>query len=127
MYGLASRYPGGELLNGGAGAMIRFEGDALPPADWFWNVTVYDAGTTAMYPNPTGRVSVGSKTEGLASGEDGSVTVYVSHAEPTDPAYRANWLPAPEGDIYLALRLYGPQDEALEGRWTPPPVTRLSE
>lgn len=127
LYGMASQYPDGKLLNGSKGAMIRFEGDALPPADWFWNVTLYDTGTTAMYPNPTGRVSVGNKTKGLVSGEDGSVTLYVSHAEPTDPARRANWLPAPEGDIYLVLRLYAAQEEALEGRWNPPPVTRFAE
>jgi len=34
----------------------------------------------------------------------------------------ANWLPAPKGPFRMYLRLYWPKDEALEGKWTKPPL-----
>jgi len=38
---------------------------------------------------------------------------------------QANWLPAPEGEFILMLRLYWPKDEAVNGAWVPPPVRRV--
>lgn len=35
-----------------------------------------------------------------------------------------NWLPAPDGPFYVVMRLYGPEKEALEGKWTPPELTK---
>jgi hypothetical protein len=32
------------------------------------------------------------------------------------------WLPAPAGPFYLVLRIYWPEQAALDGTWTPPPV-----
>ena len=32
----------------------------------------------------------------------------------------ANWLPAPDGPFYLVLRMYLPEDDIFEGKWTPP-------
>ena len=34
--------------------------------------------------------------------------------------YANNWLPAPDGEFSMVLRLYGPKPEALEGKWTRP-------
>lgn len=42
----------------------------------------------------------------------------------------SNWLPIPNGPIYLAMRLYWPKAEAPsipppgEGAWQPPPVAQ---
>jgi hypothetical protein len=38
---------------------------------------------------------------------------------------RSNWLPAPDGPFSLYLRAYWPEQDILDGTWTPPPVTRL--
>lgn len=75
-----------------------------------------------MHPNEFERYNISSKTDGLVYAEDKSLTLYIQHAEPSEPEQRANWLPAPEGDIYLVIRLYGAAPEVLEGAWTPPPV-----
>jgi hypothetical protein len=34
----------------------------------------------------------------------------------------SNWLPAPEGNFRMSMRLYVPKAEILEGKWTPPAV-----
>ena len=36
----------------------------------------------------------------------------------------ANWLPAPKGPFVMAMRLYWPKEEALDGKWTAPPLQR---
>jgi hypothetical protein len=36
----------------------------------------------------------------------------------------SNWLPAPEGNVNLSLRLYWPKENVIRGRWMPPPVVR---
>lgn len=124
VYGQAFRDSNGEQLAGTIGYTITFDADKLPPVSWFWSVTVYDAATGAMYPNPTERVNVGDRTKGLSYGDDGSLTIYIQHDEPSDPAQRANWLPAPAGDIYLAMRLYAPKEEAVNVEWRIPPVLK---
>ncbi|MFQ5645074.1 MAG: DUF1214 domain-containing protein [Thiogranum sp.] len=45
--------------------------------------------------------------------------------EPTDPVERANWLPTPEGDFYLIMRIYMPKQSVLNGSWEPPAVRRI--
>ena len=100
-----------------------------PPAAAFWSVTMYDTsydGTAGyLVENPIDRYLVNSTTPGLETGEDGSLTLEIRHDEPTTPEGRANWLPAPPGPFYLAMRLYAPEPAALDGTWAPPPVVRV--
>jgi hypothetical protein len=58
-------------------------------------------------------------------GKDGSLTLNVSH-EPPAPEMRANWLPAPAGPYVVVARLYGPKQEAIDGRWKLPPLQDAS-
>ena len=64
----------------------------------------------------------------LEPNADGSLTIYVQTDAPTDPAQRANWLPAPASeDFSLYIRTYWPESAITDGRWTPPPVTPSRE
>nr|WP_255526840.1 DUF1214 domain-containing protein [Photobacterium sp. BZF1] len=123
-YGQTFRDSSGDQLVGTTGYTVTFDAGKLPPVNWFWSLTVYDAATGAMYPNPLERVNVSDRTKGLSYGDDGSLTVYLQHDEPSDHAHRANWLPAPEGEIYVVLRLYGPKDAAINGEWQIPLVLK---
>jgi hypothetical protein len=63
----------------------------------------------------------------LKKNEDGSLTLYIQSDEPTDPEHKANWLPAPDGPIYMVMRLYWPKEAALNGDWQPPGIQRVSK
>ena len=56
---------------------------------------------------------------------DGSLTLYFSNKEPNDG--KSNWLPAPEGDFYMLMRLYGPSDKVLNNKWTPPAIQKIKK
>ncbi len=98
------------------------------PVNAFWSVTIYDTsydGTAGyMVDNSIDRYLINSITQGLVL-DDGNLTITMQRDEPTDPTERANWLPTPEGRFYLALRMYWPKPEALDGTWNPPPVIHL--
>jgi len=100
-----------------------------PPAKPFWSVTMYDTSYDGvsgyLVDNPIGRYLINSTTTGLVHGDDGSLTIFIQRDEPESEEGRANWLPSPEGTLYLAMRLYWPEQEALDGSWEPPPVVRV--
>lgn len=103
---------------------------SLPPARGFWSLTMYDTrydGTAGyLVENPIGRYLINSTTQGLVLGQDGSLTIHIQSDEPETEEGRANWLPAPTGPFYVILRLYLPEESALDGSWDPPPIERVS-
>jgi hypothetical protein len=54
----------------------------------------------------------------------GSLDLYFQNESPGKDK-DANWLPAPKGAFNLTMRIYAPRSEALTGKWSPPPVTRV--
>ena len=104
---------------------LTFAKDAYPPVNAFWSVTMYDGKTQLLIKNPIDRYLINSPMlPDLKTDADGSLTLYIQKDEPTDPDQKANWLPAPDGPIYMVMRLYWPKDEALNGSWSPPPIKR---
>ena len=63
---------------------------------------------------------------GLATRESvvSGLTLLIQNGSPGKDR-EANWLPAPKGPFVMYLRLYWPKDEAVEGKWTAPPVKRM--
>jgi hypothetical protein len=110
-----------QRLNGAKNYAITFPKGALPPVDGFWSVSMYDA-SDFFVENPLNRNAIGNRTEGLKTAPDGSLTIYVQKGAP-DADKISNWLPAPEGNFRMSMRLYVPKAEILEGKWTPPAVT----
>lgn len=105
----------------GAKGRYRLRLTQPPPVNAFWSVTLYDAKTFALYPNPIKRYLVSDRTPGLKVAADGSINIAIQHA----PAKSSNWLPAPGGPFFLVIRQYLPKPEALNGDWLPPGVERL--
>jgi hypothetical protein len=113
----------GRPLEGENDDVLHFERDELAPVDAFWSVTMYDAeGFQAA--NPLNRFAIGDRDD-LGYNPDGSLDLHLQHASP-GPAREPNRLPAPRGPLGVTMRLYGPAQEALDGRWNPPAVRRVA-
>ncbi len=108
-------------LDGANKYTIHFEKGALPPADAFWSITLYDTDGFQVA-NSLNRFAVSSWMPFKYNG-DGSLILYFQEESP-GADMETNWLPAPKGPFNLTMRLYAPRMEALIGRWSPPPVTR---
>lgn len=102
---------------------LTFPAGALPPVNAFWSVTMYDGSTQLLVENPINRYLINSPMlPELQKNADGSLTLFIQKDEPTDPVQKANWLPAPNGPIYIVLRMYWPKESVLNGNWQPPGI-----
>lgn len=114
-----------EMFAGGGNSYeLLFPAKQTPPTNQFWSVTMYsDVGY--LVPNENGTYSVSSQQD-LKYREDGSLHVTISINQPENMS-DTNWLPAPQAgeDFQLTMRVYWPQDDILNGVWTPPPVTQI--
>ena len=113
----------GHPATGARRYVLRFAADALPPADAFWSVTLYDADGYQVA-NSLNRFALGDR-DPLVYDADGTLTLHVQVDAP-DEDRTPNWLPTPAGAFSLCMRLYAPRPEALDGRWSPPPLTAVS-
>jgi len=99
---------------------LHFAKDGLPPTKAFWSLTMYDGKTQLLVENPLKRYLLNSTMlKSYKYGSDGSLTLYVSHANP-GAAKQANWLPAPDGPFYAVFRVYLPGDTVINGTWKKP-------
>lgn len=106
----------GQPITGSGGREYRARFRA-PDVSEFWSFTVYGDDNRLMAHNSINRHSRGDRT--LAPDADGTYTVLLSadvDAHADDPSF----LPIPEKDSYLILRLYGPSDAIQNGDYTPP-------
>jgi len=119
----------GEALDGSKHKYtLTFAAGQFPPVNAFWSVTMYDGKTQLLIENPINRYLINSPMlPGMKKNKDGSVTLYIQKDSP-GKANEANWLPAPNGPIYLVMRLYWPKTTPPsvlppgKGSWNPPPV-----
>jgi hypothetical protein len=121
----------GRPLDGKMKYTLTFPAGGLPPVNAFWSVTMYDGKTQLLVKNPIDRYLINSPMlPDLKKNSDGSVTIYIQNASP-GPDREPNWLPAPEGPIYMVMRLYWPKTDPpsilpLENpTWKPPGVKRV--
>lgn len=103
--------------------VLHFNKEELPPVGAFWSLTMYDA-EGFQVANPLNRFAIGDR-DALKYNADGSLDLYVQNEAPGLDR-EANWLPAPKsGRLGLTMRLYAPDQQALDGRWNPPPIERV--
>jgi hypothetical protein len=109
----------GKPLNGQNNYEIHFEKGNLPPAKFFWSVTMYDLPDRFLVVNEIDRYSIGDRTEGLKYDDDGSLTIYVQNKMP-EGEKKANWLPVPAAPFFMASRSYGPGTAMIDGSYKIP-------
>lgn len=106
---------------------MTFKKGEFPPVTAFWSLTMYDGKTQLLIDNPLKRYLLNSSMmEEFVFNKDGSLTLYVQKESP-GKMLESNWLPAPDGPFYAVMRLYGPEKEALEGKWVNPPLVKVSK
>jgi hypothetical protein len=121
MYGVDS---GGQKLNGASRYSLRFAPGQLPPVHAFWSLTMYEMPASLLVANPLNRYLLNSPMlPQFKKDADGGLTLFIQNESPGKDK-EANWLPAPKGAFAMAMRLYWPKDEAVEGKWTAPPLKR---
>jgi hypothetical protein len=116
----------GDKLDGAKHAyLLRFEKGQLPPAGAFWSFTMYDGPTQFLVANPLNRYLLNSTMlDSFQYGADDSLTFYVQKDSPM-AGKESNWLPAPDGPFYCALRVYMPKPAVFNGQWKQPPLQRI--
>jgi hypothetical protein len=135
-YPFAKLDQNGHPLDGGKHAyQVTFKAGELPPANAFWSITMYDANTQFLVENPIKRYLINSPMlPEMKKNPDGSLTIYIQRDSPGKEK-EANWLPAPDGPIFMVMRLYWPKTEQPsvlppgKGEWKPPgilPITNLN-
>jgi len=128
-YPITKTLADGQPLDGSkANYALTFAAGQLPPVNAFWSVTMYDGHTQLLIENPINRYLINSPMlPKLRKNADGSLTLYIQKDSPGKDK-ESNWLPAPDGPIYLVMRLYWPKTEPPsilppgEGTWKPPAV-----
>jgi hypothetical protein len=132
MYPLTRVTADGETLDGSKhNYTLTFAKGSLPPVNAFWSVTMYDGKTQFLIDNPINRYLINSPMlPGMKMNPDGSLSLYIQKESP-GKAKESNWLPAPDGPIYLVMRLYWPKQTppsilpAGQGEWKPPGVMQI--
>jgi hypothetical protein len=122
----------GETLDGSSGRYaITFAANQLPPVNSFWSVTMYHGGNQLLVQNPIDRYLINTPMlGGMKRNPDGGITIHIQKDDP-GAELRPNWLPAPNGPIYLVMRLYWPRTEAPSvlpvgrGAWQPPGIVKV--
>ena len=114
----------GKPLMGGTRYVLSFKKSELPPAEAFWSLTIYDADGFPVA-NPLDRYAIGDR-DAVMYNSDGSLDIYIQPESPSSDK-EANWLPSPKsGALNITMRLYAPRAEAIDGRWTPPAIRRVT-
>ncbi len=116
---------GHQKLEGVYHYTLRFDPGQLPPVNAFWSLTLYELPASLLYANPLNRYLINSPMlPNLKRDTDGGITLYVQHESPGADK-ESNWLPAPSGPLFTALRLYWPESRALNGQWKAPALERV--
>jgi hypothetical protein len=111
-------------LVGGNRYTIRLAPGQLPPVNAFWSLTMYGLPQSLLVANPINRYLINSPMlPQLQRDADGGLTLIIQSESPGKDM-DANWLPAPKGPFWMAMRLYWPGQDALDDKWTAPPLKR---
>ncbi len=103
---------------------LRFAPRQLPPVNAFWSLTMYELPASLLVANPLNRYLLNSPMlTQFKLDADGGLTLLIQNESPGKDK-EANWLPSPKGPFFMAMRLYWPKAEAMEGKWSPPPLKR---
>ena len=117
----------GVRIHGGDHYVIHINGPV--PAELFWSVVIYDTDTRCIIYNrhgaAGGKATVGSRTPGLRTNDDGSYSMLLS-PDPPPQGWEANHVQTIPGRGWFPyFRAYGAQLSFFDGTYTYPTVNRV--
>src|SRR6266850_130696 len=116
-----------QKLDGANRYTVRFAPGQLPPVNAFWSLTMYELPASLLVANPINRYLINSPMlPKLKRDADGGLTLLIQNESPGKDK-EANWLPAPKGPFIMYMRLYWPKAQAVEGKWTAPPLQQVKK
>jgi hypothetical protein len=111
----------GKHISGANGQKYRMHLKA-PDVSQFWSFTVYASDNRLMAHNDLNRHSRGDRT--LKPDADGMYTIEMSaKGDGSNP----NYLPIPEKDAYIIMRMYGPSKAVQEGAYKFPVIEAVDK
>jgi hypothetical protein len=130
LYPIAAKDVTGAELDGSKhNYTLTFAKGQYPPVKAFWSLTMYDPKSQQLINNPINRYLLNTEmVPNMKKNPDGSLTLIIQKDSP-GKTKEANWLPAPDGPIYMLLRMYVPNEAPPSilpvgnGTWRPPGVT----
>ena len=111
----------GQHYHGRNNYVLHFEANELPPANAFWSLSMYNK-DGFFVDNELDRYAIGDRSE-LHFNQDGSLDIYIQHKKTTYGS--VNWLPAPDSNFNLLLRLYIPKKIFFNETWHIPAVRQI--
>jgi len=121
LFPMARQDANGDKLDGSRRYTLRFPAGEHPPAR-YWRISMYDD-EGFFTDNPIHRYGIGNMAEHLDLDADGTLTITIQH---DSPGQETNWLPCPEGEFFMVLRMYQPEQRMYDGNYTVPPVTPVT-
>jgi hypothetical protein len=123
-YPIYSNDDKGQPLDGSKKYSLTFPKGQLPPVKAFWSLTMYQMPSSLLCANPIDRYLINSPMlPSLKPNSDGSITLYIQNETP-GAELESNWLPSPNGPFMVVMRLYWPEQAALEGSWSRPALVQ---
>jgi hypothetical protein len=122
-YEIAFNDANGKPLSGDASYKVTLPPNV--PAKLFWSLTLYEAENASGLATEARRFpSLGSRDK-PAQNADGTIDLYIG---PKSPAGKeANWLAtAPGRGFFAILRLYGPEEAAVNYSWKPGDIEKIN-
>lgn len=117
----------GQALDGNHKYQLTFPAGQLPPVKAFWSLTMYKLPESLLYENELNRYLINSTmTDQLVKNKDGSITLFLQNTAP-EAKFKANWLPTPKTPFSVFLRLYWPDQPAIDGTWKEPQLKKVSK
>ena len=115
-YAIAFDDSEGKALSGDVSYKLRLPPNV--PAKLFWSLTLYEAENASGLATEARRFpSLGSR-DNPAKNSDGAIDLYIGPKPPGGK--EANWLAtAPGRGFFSILRLYGPEEAAIDYSWKP--------
>ncbi len=112
-----------DKLNAQNSYVLHF--DKVPPVKThgFWSVTAY-GDDNFLIDNELNRYCINDRS-GAKVNDDGSLDIYLQATKPTDESKVSNWLPVGTAGFHLHMRIYLPEDSALDDTWTWPTIKKM--